>query len=159
MDPLTRFLHNGLVSLPLRISLPVLLLCGLLSFATHISAKTKPSPAASADHDYVLALAAANHLLNAWETQDSERGLVLLTDAAKHQSSEDRLQAFFSPSSATQRAHEIRGGKKLKDGRYGFPVTLFEIAAGQERKWTHPRFSRILVIKAGKDDWVIDKLP
>ena len=159
MDRFSPFLHNGLVSFIVRISLPVVLFFGSLFLAMPLSAKTKTSSPATTDHDYVSALAVANRFLNAWQTQDIEKGLILLTDSAKHQTSEEHLQTFFSPGGDTQRAYELRGGNKLKDGRYSFPVTLLEIVSAQEHKWTHPRYSRIFVIKAGKDDWVIDKLP
>ena len=42
------------------------------------------------------ALAAANRFLQAWQNQDRETGLLMLTDDAKQASSEDRLEAFFS---------------------------------------------------------------
>ncbi len=112
----------------------------------------------SADPNYVFALAAANRFLRAWQTQDHETGLVMLTDAAKHHSSEDRLQTFFSSESAAQPAFEINRGKKLKAGRYSFPVVLFDVASAP-RKSRYPRHSQIVVVKTGKDDWAIDKLP
>jgi hypothetical protein len=135
------------------------LLCAGLTFAASpLSAKSKHSPATSLlDRDYVSALASANRFLNAWQTQDHEAGIILLTDAAKQQVSEDRMQAFFAPGSSIQEGYEISRGKKLKPGRYIFPVALFEI--GPDHKWVHPRFSQIVVVNTGKDDWAIDKLP
>jgi hypothetical protein len=119
------------------------------------SAKTNTP---NADPNYVFALAAANRFLRAWQTQDHETGLVMLTDAAKHHTSEDRLQTFFSSESAAQPAFEINRGKKLKAGRYSFPVVLFDVASAP-RKLQYPRHSHIVVVKTGKDDWAIDKLP
>jgi hypothetical protein len=81
----------------------------------------------------------------------------MLTDAAKHRTSEGRLLAFFSPLPATHEAFEISRGKKLRNGRYSFPIAFFELAPGRAR--THPRFSEIIVIRTGGDDWAIDKLP
>jgi hypothetical protein len=112
----------------------------------------------NADPNYVFALAAANRFLRAWQTQDHETGLIMLTDAAKHHSSEDRLHTFFSSESAAQPAFEINRGKKLKAGRYSFPVVLFDVASAP-RKSHYPRRSQIVVVKTGKDDWAIDKLP
>jgi len=132
-----------------------LLFC-LLVVNPSLSAKAKSSASTAADSDYVSALAAANRFLYAWQTQDHETGLLMLTDAAKHQTSEDRLQEFFSPGPGTQHAFEISQGKKLKAGRYTFPVALFGIREDQR---IHPRFSQIIVIRTGKDDWAIDKLP
>ncbi len=119
------------------------------------SAKTNTP---TGDPNYVFALAAANRFLRAWQTQDHETGLVMLTDAAKHHTSEDRLQTFFSSESAAQPAFEINRGKKLKAGRYSFPVVLFDVASAS-RKSHYPRHSQIVVVKTGKDDWAIDKLP
>jgi hypothetical protein len=129
----------------------------LLVVNPSLSAKAKPSASTAADSDYVSALAAANRFLYAWQTQDHETGLLMLTDAAKHQTSEDRLQEFFSPGPGTQHAFEISQGKKLKAGRYTFPVALFGIR--EDQRGIRPRFSQIIVIRTGKDDWAVDKLP
>ncbi len=160
-------MNPGLSSIPAEpavcrlafIFLSTLLLSWLLSslLITPLAAKTKPSTPLGTDRDYISALATANRFLHAWRSQDHEAGLVMLTDAAKHRTSEGRLLAFFSPPAATHQAFEISSGKKLKDGRYSFPIALFEIAPGHGR--THPRFSEIIVIRTGKDDWAIDKLP
>lgn len=109
--------------------------------------------------EYIAALGVANRFLNVWQTQDYEKGLLLLDDAAKHQMSEERLQGYFSPHPPAERACEIGRGVKLKDGRYSFPVALLEKLSGEVRKPVHPRTSHIIVSKAGKDDWVVDKLP
>ena len=129
---------------------------GLALTLSPLSAKSKHS-APGLDREYVAALACANRFLTAWQTQDHETGILLLTDAAKHQISEDRLQAFFAPGSAIQQGYEISRGKKLKPGRYTFPVALFEI--GPDHKWVHPRFTQIIVVNSSKDDWAVDKLP
>jgi hypothetical protein len=136
-----------------------LFLCtGLIFAANPLSAKNKHSAATGLlDREYVSALASANRFLSAWQTQDHEAGIILLTDAAKQHVSEDRMQAFFAPGSSIQEGYEISRGKKLKPGRYVFPVALFEI--GPDHKWVHPRFSQITVVNTGKDDWAIDKLP
>ena len=52
----------------------------------------------------------------------------MLTDAAKQHSSEERMEAFFS--SGADAAYEIARGKKVKGGRYAFPVTLFPFHSG-----------------------------
>jgi hypothetical protein len=135
----------------------LLLGAGLALTSAPLSAKSKHSTAGLIDREYVAALACANRFLMAWQTQDHENGIILLTDAAKHQVSEDRLQAFFAPGASIQQGYEIGRGKKLKAGRYSFPVTLLEI--GPDHKWVHPRFSQIIVVNTGKDDWAIDKLP
>src|SRR6266478_6345031 len=89
------------------------------------AARNRPAPsiATGSDPGYVSALAAANRFLQAWQNQDHETGLLMLTDAAKQRSSEDRLEVFFT--SGLDAAYEIARGRKMKDGRYSFPVTLF----------------------------------
>lgn len=83
----------------------------------------------------------------------------MLTDSAKQHTTVDSMQTFFRPAAGTQQAYEIGRGKKLRDGRYEFPLTVFEIAAGGDNKRIHPRYSKIIVTRAGKEDWAIDKLP
>ena len=80
----------------------------------------------------------------------------MLTDTAKQGSSADRLEAFFS--SGSDAAYEIARGKKLKVGRYAFPVTLFASRSYDSRAGSRQR-SEIVVVRAGKDEWAIDKLP
>jgi hypothetical protein len=148
-------LHNDEVSTSSRMMWFVLLV--LLTAAQPLPAKTKTAPALTSE--YIAALGVANRFLDSWQTQDYEKGLLLLGVAAKHQMPEDRLQVYFSPHPPTERACEIGRGKKLKDGRYSFPLTLLETASGQDPKAIRPRASHVIVSKAGKDDWVIDKLP
>lgn len=75
------------------------------------------------DQGYVSALAAANRFLYAWQTQDSESGVLMLTDDAKTRLSEDRLQLFFTHAAGA--SYQITRGRKLRDGRYAFAVALF----------------------------------
>jgi hypothetical protein len=114
--------------------------------------RTRPA-AVKTDGDYVYALAAADKFLHAWQIQDQEDGLVMLSDAAKQRWPEDRLEAFFaSPENA---GYEIGRGRKLKAGRYAFPVALLGNSAAKVRK----RISEIVVMQSGKEDWEVDKLP
>jgi hypothetical protein len=132
-----------------------------LQASTVSIAKTRhstPSPASAPTPDpgYASALAAANRFLQAWQNQDHETGLLMLTDTAKQSSSEDRLEAFFA--SGYDAAYEITRGKKLKAGSYTFPVALFTSAQGISNG-ARPQRSQIVVVRAGKDEWAIDKLP
>ena len=77
----------------------------------------------------------------------------MLTDAAKQHCSEERLQEFFS--AGDNAAYEISRGRKLKTGRYAFAVGLVETSGAKVRR----HFSEIIVIRAGKQDWAVDKLP
>ncbi len=142
-----------------RRSLFVCIVILLLLLPSANLAKSKPKTAsATVDPDYVSALATANRFLHAWQVQDHETGVLLLTDAAKQHSTEDRLDAFFSAGDATAAGFEIARGKKLQSGRYRFPVALWQSIPGKNRK-SHPRFSEIIVVRTGKDDWAVDKLP
>lgn len=118
--------------------------------------KNKP-PTSSVDRDYVSALTAANRFLSAWQTEDREAGLMLLSDAAKSHGTEDRVREFFSSDPGMQRAFQISSGKKLKPGAYTFPVGLFEIQL--DSRVVHRRYSQIAVTRTGKSDWTIDRLP
>jgi hypothetical protein len=135
---------------------PLLVLSFAVLLSTPAAAKTKASFATRSRPAYISALAAANHFLQAWQSQDHETGLLMLTDAAKHNSSEEYLQSFFS--SGSDAAYEIARGKKLKAGRYSFPITLFAFHSDTLKSNRRQR-SEIVVVRAGKDEWAIDKLP
>jgi len=122
----------------------VLLLAPILFPRT---ARTHPRPL---DPLYSAALGAANRFLQAWQAQDHETAIMMLTDSARQNSSPELLDTFFSH---TQAAYEIGSGKKMKEGEYAFPIVLF---AGPT---PIPRHCVLLVKNSGKDDWAIDRLP
>jgi hypothetical protein len=103
----------------------------------------------------VPALSAADHFLQAWQSGDVENGMVLLTSHAKTAATTDVVERFFSNPSPT--AYEIGHGKLLKRGRYEFPVVL--VSDALKNIHTHRRFSSIVVVDTGNNDWAVDKLP
>ncbi len=107
----------------------------------------------SLDPSYVFALGAANHFLHAWQTGDLENGTVMLSDGIRHSQNADKLEQFFS--GGTERSFEIARGHGHK-GRYSFPVVLVT-----PRGSSHVRrkFSEIILVETGKNDWAVDKLP
>jgi hypothetical protein len=118
-----------------------------------LQAKTRPAP--GVDTDYVSALAAADHFLQAWQSGDAESGMVLLTAHAKAAATTDSIENFFSNSGTA--AYEIGKGKILKRGRYEFPVVLVN---GTSQKIRGPRrFRSIVMVDTGNNDWAVDKLP
>lgn len=132
-----------------RISL-LLLLCffpWVFSFA-----RVARSRGWTPDASYSSALAAANRFLHAWQTQDHEAGILMLTDLARQQASSEKLQAFFSPGSDA--AYEIQRGKKMNGGEYAFPVVLFGTSQNSQ-----PRVCRLLIIHTGKYEWAVNRLP
>jgi hypothetical protein len=100
----------------------------------------------------VFALAAANRFLHAWQTGDLENGMVLLGDNVRHSQNADKLEQFFS--SGTNRAFEITRGHGHQ-GHYSFPVVLVTTRGSHVTR----KFSEIIVVDTGKNDWVVDKLP
>jgi hypothetical protein len=123
---------------------------------TPLRARSNGHPAkqsAPAEPGYVFALAAANHFLHAWQTGDVENGMVLLSDSLRHSQDADQVEEFFS--NARYRAFEITRGKGHA-GRYRFPVVLVT-PRGSSR--ITRKFSEIVLIDTGKNDWVVDKLP
>jgi hypothetical protein len=140
-----------------HLAIPLIVLSLALQASTVSIAKTKRSPTLPvSDSGYKSALAAANRFLQAWQNHDHETGLLMLTDVAKQGSSPDRMESFFS--SGNDAAYEIARGRKLKPGRYSFPVTLF-VSRDDQSKPERPQKSDIVVVLAGKDEWAIDKLP
>jgi hypothetical protein len=117
-----------------------------------LSAKT---PAPNLDSGYLSALAVADHFSQAWQSGDVENGMVLLSTHAKDSATANDVENFFSNPGPS--AYEIDRGKLVRHGRYEFPVVLFTGSA----KNAHPRrrFSNIVVVNTGKNDWAVDKLP
>ena len=106
--------------------------------------------------DYVFALSAANHFLHAWQTNDQETGMLMLSDRLKQKTDEDAVSAFFASGTRRPQSFEIGRGRKLAAGRYKFPVTLFQNSSTSK---TRPQTSTLIVVYVGKDDWAIDRLP
>lgn len=127
----------------------------IVIFLSSVAFSAKTKTAGAPDPDYIFALSAADHFLQAWEARDYEAGVVMLTDAAKQGTSESQVGEFFSAEQQGPRAYEVVRGKKLVAGRYEFPVVLFDGKASN----SSPRYSRLVVIKEGRHDWVIDRLP
>jgi len=132
--------------LNLRPALLLLILLFSLGAAAHAPRPTPP------DSSYVLALAAANRFLGAWQTGDLETGMVLVSDHARHAQNPEKFEEFFSGRGG--RGFEITRGKGNR-GRYSFPVILVTTQGSAVRR----RTSQIVVVNTGKDDWVVDKLP
>jgi hypothetical protein len=114
--------------------------------------KHHASPAAITDPDYVFALATANRFLHAWQADDLETGMVLLSDRIRHSQDPEKFEQFFAGS--TDRAFEIAHGQGNR-GRYRFAVALVTTAGTRVRRHA----SEIVVVNTGKNDWVVDTLP
>lgn len=119
----------------------------------HLSASRKRAkPATLPDPGYASALAAANHFLHAWQTGDLEAGMVLLDDRVRHSQDPEKFEEFFS--GADDRAFEITHGTGHR-GHYRFPIVLVTMHGNQ----VHRRFSEVVMVDTGKNDWAVDKLP
>jgi hypothetical protein len=122
-------------------------------FALPSTAKTRSAPAQ--DPGYVEALAAADHFLQAWQSGDVGNGTALLTSQSKEKVTTDMLEDFFDGSRLS--AYEVGRGKLIKRGRYEFPVVL--VSANEKGSRVRRRFSSVVVVDTGHNDWAIDKLP
>src|SRR5579863_5394251 len=122
-----------------------------VSVPSPISAASKTAP--SLDSGYLPALAAADHFLQAWQSGDVENGMALLSSHARQAATSEEVEKFFQKNGSS--AYEIGRGKLLKRGRYEFPVVL--VSGGSKR--VHRRFSSIVIVDAGGNDWAVDKLP
>ena len=139
-----------------RFSVPSVLV--LFSLTIPLSSKTRGPVEGAVDREYVNALSAADHFLHAWQTDDEEAGILMLTDRLKQRSNEETVHEFFS-ADPLRASYEIGHGRKLSSGHYEFPITLFQAPAQNGLRWTRPQSSALIVVKAGKTDWAIDKLP
>ena len=139
----------------------------LLNTQTWGRSHNKQTPPTPSDPGYVLALAAANRFLHAWQMGDLADGMVLLSDGVRHSHDPDKLEQFFEAE--TDRAFEIGAGHGNR-GRYSFPVVLVTLKGTDAGSTTSPnlslsrrsvsrRSSTIVLVSAGKNDWVVDKLP
>src|SRR5438552_12114963 len=137
----------------MRFRLAFILLCLPSFVASPSHARVSKSSTRPLDPSYSSALAAANRFLHAWQTQDHETGLMMLTDGARQHVSPERLQQFFSPG--PEAAFEIQHGKRFNGGGYVFPVVLF----GFSEQKVRPHVCSIVITRAGKDEWVVDRLP
>jgi hypothetical protein len=124
-----------------------------LAVPSSARAKAARHSIAAVDPDYISALTTANRFLQAWQAHDQETGLLLLSDAAKRQTSADNLEAFFS---SRQSAYEITHGRKMDANRYSFSVVLFQVQEGARARHC---YSELVVRRTGKKDWAIDTLP
>ena len=79
-----------------HLAFPLIVLSLALQASTVSIAKTKRAPVLPvSEPGYKSALAAANRFLQAWQNQDHETGLLMLTDVAKQGSSPDAHGEFF----------------------------------------------------------------
>ena len=104
------------------------------------------------DPGYVLALAAADRFLHAWQIGDIENGMVQLSDRVRRSGNADKVEQFFSD--AKDRAFEITRGNG-QPGRYHFPVVLVWTQGSRITR----KVSELILVETGKNDWVVDKLP
>jgi hypothetical protein len=136
----------------MRFAILAAVLFSSLSSASWGRVTKNSSRVRSVDPIYSSALAAANRFLQAWQTQDHESGIIMLTDSARQQTSPESLQSFFSPGA--QAAYEIAHGRRISSGGYSFPVVLFGVSANSP-----PHYGKIVVTRDGKDEWAIDRVP
>jgi hypothetical protein len=115
----------------------------------------KTQPDAALGPGYVAALAAADHFLHAWQSGDAESGMVLLSSHAKETVTTDAAERFFSSPGPS--AYEIGRGKLLKHGVYEFPIVL--VSGASQKIRARRRFSSIVIVDTGHNDWAVDKLP
>jgi hypothetical protein len=146
--PASRRLSGRHPAFPCRVLF--LILCAS-SVPQPLAAKTAVAP----DPGYVAALAAVNHLLQAWQSGDVENGVSLLTSNAKEAATTDVVEKFFSNPGRS--GYEIGRGKLVKRGRYEFPVVL--VTEDSKKLHARRRFSSIIVVNTGNNDWAVDKLP
>jgi hypothetical protein len=134
-----------------RVLLLIVCFLTVQTFSFALPARTQPETVY--DSAYASALSAADRLLQAWQSGDAESGMPLLTTHAKQTAGTDIVESFFSRRESA--AYEITRGKMLKRGRYEFPVLLLIGSSKNLRR----RFSSMVVINTGHNDWAIDKLP
>jgi len=138
-----------------RFTFSFLLLAFALSASTTGSARiSKPKTSSISDANYAEALAAADRFLQAWQSGDMENGMAILTLRAKQALSRENLDKLFTNEEPA--GYEITRGKLLRRGRYEFPIVMVEKSQNAR---VRRRFSSIVVVDTGNNDWAVDKLP
>jgi hypothetical protein len=125
----------------------------ILSICPPLYPHTHKSLHHSIDPLYSSALAAANRFLRAWQDQDQETGIMMLSDTARLNLSPEKLHDFFSPG--PDAAYEIARGKRVSSAAFEFPVVLFGASTASSR----PHACTVVVSRSGKNEWAVDKLP
>ena len=112
------------------------------------------------DGNYVLALSAANHFLEAWRWRRREEEFKLLSDSLKHKLSEELQFEYLSGiSNPHHEAYEICSGKWLSSHRISFQVQLFLAVTGSTSWSQQPQRSRIVMERGANNEWRVDELP
>ncbi len=130
--------------------------CLLLFLGLTLASHAKEPATRAFDSDYSAALATADRFLQAWQSGDAENGMALLSSHAKEKASAEVLETFFTTDIANKRAYEIDRGKMLQRRRYEFPVVLIGAAHSARAR---RRFSSVVLVNTGHNDWAVDKLP
>lgn len=78
--------------------------------------------------------------------------MILLSANAKEMATSDAVDEFFSKPGPL--AYEIEPGRLVKRGRYEFPIVLVST-----NTQLHRRFSSLVIIETGHNEWAVDKLP
>lgn len=147
--------HNAAMPFRRGPGCAALLRSALWSFALLPAAWAANARPATVEAGYVPALAAADRFLQAWQSGDVENGMALLSSHARQAATPEEVENFFQNNGSS--AFEIGRGKLLKRGRYEFPVVL--VSEGSKRARVRRRFSSIVIVDTGGDDWAVDKLP
>ena len=147
--------HNAAMPFRRGPGCAALLRSALWLFALLPAAWASDARPAAVEAGYVPALAAADRFLQAWQSGDVENGMSLLSSHARQAATSEEVEKFFQNNASS--AYEIGRGKLLKRGRYEFPVVL--ISSGSKRARVRRRFSSIVIVDTGGNDWAVDKLP
>ena len=77
---------------------------------------------------------------------------MMMSDHARQLVSPEQVQQFFSPDANA--AFEIEHGTRRKSGAYAFPVVLFGASPAHR-----VHFGEIVIVRSGKNDWAVERLP
>jgi hypothetical protein len=106
-----------------RIPLERALVLLLLTIAAPLTARTRAAPARSAvDQEYIAALATANRFLQAWQSQDQETGILLLSDKVKGQTAESTCNRSSHVPTTRKRLTKSAAGENSKQAGTFFPL-------------------------------------
>ncbi len=132
----------------------------ILMLNTTPSAQVKSQPNDFPNQDYVLALSTANRFLCAWLMREQEDGLALLSTGLKTKIAEEDLRSCISGlSNPHHEAFEVGPGEQFADGRFAYQVRFYEHYTDKNESFERPKASKIVVVHAGREEWLVDELP
>ena len=138
---------------------------GVLLVLASTSARAEPPQQPDTPTAYLAALATANSFLSAWSRRDPQSGLAAMCEKVASPSGAEMSRAAETDllsqyvrglSNPHHHAFEVGRGRETADGRFTFPVVLYELYTGAPNGFSTA--SDLTVALVG-NRWCVASLP